>query len=134
MKKIIYLCLLLFMTGCTENKELSCDYNYKDDSMNVSINVYMSFNNNKITKLKNTINYTTDDKNLQNDIIEQYRLDNTVDGIKFSSNTNNNNVEIVQEVDYDLVSNENDDYEIMNSDVSYDEAKKSLLESKYICK
>ena len=139
------LACILFLVGCgskaSNGSILECSSSNTIGSTLSDQNYKIYFNGEKVEKLSVDIKVSLSDSddvtrdNLERDVSSAFDDYRNRDGVSYSSNIKDNGFNVVLDVDYNSLSDEDKaSISLINSEKSYDDIKNELESDGFICK
>ena len=141
---IFVLCFLL--TGCGNEKVLSCSQTEEDSGLIMTQKVDMTFKDDKLTNVKMTINTEASDDDIKDNwsyfvsVLDGQFQETNTNGIKLTKNNNEDDYTYTVVLDADLKAASEEDLvnydldSLVDSDETYDSLKEQAEEDGFTCK
>ena len=141
---IFVLCFLL--TGCGNEKVLSCSKTEEDSGLIMTQKVDMTFKDDKLTNVKMTINTEASDDDIKDNwsyfvsVLDGQFQETNTNGIKLTKNNNEDDYTYTVVLDADLKAASEEDLanydldSLVDSDETYDSLKEQAEEDGFTCK
>ena len=141
---IFVLCFLL--TGCGNEKVLSCSKTEEDSGLIMTQKVDMTFKDDKLTNVKMTINTEASDDDIKDNwsyfvsVLDGQFQETNTNGIKLTKNNNEDDYTYIVVLDADLKAASEEDLanydldSLVDSDETYDSLKEQAEEGGFTCK
>lgn len=139
MKKIIFICCLIILTGCSKDKQLNCTLTKNIDGNNVVQTVDAFFKKDKISNISMKHEITLSEENTEyaeiykNKIDEQFKAFKDKNGITVNLNETDNMITL--DVNFDILQMDEEANKTIGFSISgsYSKSKDSLEKDGYSC-
>ena len=137
---------VLFITGCGNQKTLTCSMSEEDDGLSMNQELNVVYEEDKIANVRMSIDAKITDDQYQEywdmfvSMMESQYEEKNADGIKVSTKSNDDNYTFNITLDVDLEKASADDLatydleDLADETATYEELKEQLEESGYTCK
>ena len=137
---------VLFITGCGNQKTLTCSMSEEDDGLSMNQELNVVYEEDKIANVRMSMDAKITDDQYQEywdmfvSMMESQYEEKNADGIKVSTKSNDNNYTFNITLDVDLEKASADDLatydleDLADETATYEELKDQLEESGYTCK
>ena len=137
---------VLFITGCGNQKTLTCSMSEEDDGLSMNQELNVVYEEDKIANVRMSMDAKITDDQYQEywdmfvSMMESQYEEKNADGIKVSTKSNDNNYTFNITLDVDLEKASADDLatydleDLADETATYEELKEQLEESGYTCK